>query len=845
MPAMQSGVHKLHLLDRSNGQNAVGGTSTPPCAPTPAPLKPTGEGLVQRDALQAENQGAFAHRANFVGSSTVAQDSAECVATGSVGVPCQRNTRLANRSNGPPLATIIEQSSRSTLNSRVSLLSVIEPASPCRVSQKRPRAPNDVELSRIPEQIPSGQDPSTPTEANKGRDVLLTGKNAFHIQARAVPPGNSSESKIANAQHTTSGQRLSSFFRHVLHTVQTTSRPSPLSQKATVQVDDIRPGPTQGSPRSHQRPAHATQPIRDTSSTPRQRNGSIASPTATPLEHSQTRCRKTSSSTGFEMSARADPPLLTALPHESESITVISSVCHLLPPSVATRPHERSASVHSAQQKPREETHNSGPAGVSMLQDQRRSDTPVCYTFEGVSICPGNASSLVPCDRPIEPSRNASFCSTMSTSYSGTVLGVDLDLGHDPFAVQGQHCSRSPTPVATPVWFTPQMGELERQASVSESPEQVSHRRPDTTAHSMKSFALTSLLPIAAASGIVTPNYNTPKISFYSPSGNLIQPDSSSSPGTNSSDFDDTPKNPNKSYYHDSRSTPLCTALPRATCASPTSRPALVPMTTPPIFSNPMPEHLRHHHNYRHPELSQIESTESFVVPAPAVRGCGGMVKSPSFTPRSGTRHQHDKSKSRSGSRHMHNRSTKSIVHNLRFEVNFYKAGLIGKAATCCGPNRNGEILRKRHVANTRTHVGSPSYSQKNSRSATSTMFVEEKGRLPSTSPKPDHSTLGPLAGQALRVCFCQPYDGVGRTTHAAAADMPCMSKSRSAPDGVGVVQAKRTRASSKALDGELPNSRIVDKSRGLFDRGEKKAAVGKPAIRARGRSDGVAAVGP
>lgn len=812
MPALQSGNY--NLLDRSNGQGPASSTSTPPNAPSPAPLKLVGDDFVPREALQSAGPDGFAARQGLVDSSTLPGKDADgyseyddrhtdCTVTGSTelarsrfldrpgAAPCNLTTRLANRSNGPPLETIVEHHSRSTLNSRLSLLSLARLAA---------------------------------------------------LQESEIAQTNTADSQIRDAEHTSGDQRVSSFLRNVLHTVQDTSRArpwsSPLIQTATVTSRKKRAEPTQRSQRSHQYDSDASQTICAGLSTPRMSNGSTSALSPTPPEHCQTRSRQTSSSADVKLSARADLPFLTGLTHGSDFINDPSPVPHLLSPSVATRSRERFTSVHPVQPKPREGAHNSGTAEVPALLSERRSDTPVQNTLQSVSVYPGNAPLLAQCDCAIEASRNASFCSTLSTSYSGTVLGVDLDLAPELIGVQNLRRSCSPTPVAPPVWFTPQMAELERQASMSESPEQTLNDRPNTTSHSIKSFALPSLLPIAAASGIITPNYSTPKISFYSPSGNLIQPESNSSPGTSSLEISGSPTL-KASYYYSIRSTPIHQAPPATTC-SPPVRPALVPMTTPPIFSAPMPAHLRHHHNYRHPEMSQIEFTGSFVLPTPAVRGCGGMVKSPSFTPRSGTWQQHNKSKS--GSFHGHHRSIGSIVRNLRFEARFYKARLITRACTSCGPSGKGKVLRKRHMVNRGAEGGSSSHQKNNASSAATTVVVEEKARISSTSHKHDDSTLGPLAAHTLRICFCQPYDGAGRLTNNVAADAPCISNSRSASDGVD--QAKRDRERVNEPDSELPNARVVSKKTDSTDKGDKKAAIGRIGTRARPRSDSVVSVG-
>ena len=83
------------------------------------------------------------------------------------------------------------------------------------------------------------------------------------------------------------------------------------------------------------------------------------------------------------------------------------------------------------------------------------------------------------------------------TSYSGSVLGIDLDLEQEFPGPSRRPCS--------PMWFT--------------------HREKSDTRdmHTITSSALPILLSLAAASGIVRRNNVTPFPSFHSPSGKLIR----------------------------------------------------------------------------------------------------------------------------------------------------------------------------------------------------------------------------------------------------------------------------------------------------------------------------------
>jgi hypothetical protein len=324
------------------------------------------------------------------------------------------------------------------------------------------------------------------------------------------------------------------------------------------------------------------------------------------------------------------------------------------------------------------------------------------------------------------------------------------------------------------------MAELERQASATETPESTIEIPTEVTRRSITSSALTSLLPIAAASGIVQPNYNTPKISFYSPSGRLIQPEGSSSPETPGSDWG-TPT-ASTSYYNRTNTLTANTTLSSAACFPP-ARPSLFPMTTPPTTTAQLPAHLRYHHNYRQPEKSQINSCESLIMSGPAVKGCDGVIRANIPAPISAVRHSPHK-RNKSSPQHKRHRSTKSLVRDLRGDANFYKSRLIHKAVQSCSSaaeqskQRSRATLVKNHTLRIDPAYPFARASKPHNRTTHALGRSREKpAQLPSTPAalkvNKDTEFLGPLAGHALRICFCQPYDGAGRET----AEAPCMRK--------------------------------------------------------------------
>ncbi|KAI4620909.1 hypothetical protein J4E83_005272 [Alternaria metachromatica] len=259
------------------------------------------------------------------------------------------------------------------------------------------------------------------------------------------------------------------------------------------------------------------------------------------------------------------------------------------------------------------------------------------------------------------------------------------------------------------------MAELERQASLSESPpepDQVAEAEP--TRRSITSSALTSLLPIAAASGIVRPNYDTPKISFFSPSGNLIQPEGSSTPGTTSaSDFSGSPTA--TTSYYDNKTTPA--TYPR------------------------------------------------------------------------------------------------SFAEDLKYEARFHRARLITAIIASCTSSGKGRVLRKRKAANRR--AAATAYVSMPRSCAGEATARPSKKRVHPRQPtaRREVGVLGPLAGHILRICFCQPYDGAGKTTASGATNKTCIGKSSNHTANTQSLSKKespRSNANDIDVDAALPNARVV-----------------------------------
>ena len=744
-------------------------------------------------------------------------------------VPYNLAVRLANRSNGAPLATIAEQGSYSTLNSHGSLLSVgrlpslrvVENTSPTHAPNKLSHTSEHRNLLRVTEDTHLEHVLDAPS---KGYDVPLrkdpkTSPRVDHAAIQpalsTIQPSQSTAYQIVRRDPEANSRDVKSFFRGVVHNVRAASRT--LSRSSSTQASlnehhDDRPETSEDSPYSHLSASDMSQLSDDRLDTPYRMPSASQSLSATrvlaPVDQTRNGQIFMVDPTS---SADAMPSLLDAKTYPLESQSTLAAVAQLPPPSVVARSREWSPSVRLVHSEPRDEAPRGRSAEAPTLSNESRNTISAGQTFYGISTSSNISHSLIEHERAREASRNTSFCSTMSTSYSGTVVGVDVDLQHD-FS-HPVRSSRPPTPIA-PVWFTPQMAELERQASISESPpdpNQVPEAVPPRC--SITSSALTSLLPIAAASGIVRPNYDTPKISFFSPSGNLIQPEGSSTPGTTSASGLSGLPVANTSYCDNRTTSTTYSAFPTTTWLPP-PRPSLRPMTTPPTSSAPLPAHLRFHHNYRRPERSQIDSTtgstKCFIVPAPSVHGCDGIVLTEGLAPHTKPRHSYEKNKPRP--QYKRRKSARSFAEDLRHEARFQRARLITAILASCTSSGKGRVICKRK-ASSRRAAATASVSIPRNRTGGNVTGARTK-RIDSreTTNKRDIGVLGPLAGHTLRICFCQPFDGAGKSTHTAATENTCIGKS----DHTRNMQSRskkespRTDTKEVEVDAVLPIARVV-----------------------------------
>jgi hypothetical protein len=405
---------------------------------------------------------------------------------------------------------------------------------------------------------------------------------------------------------------------------------------------------------------------------------------------------------------------------------------------------------------------NGGYSKSPTCSQRSREDCSGRYTYDGTPIYRSNAPSLYEFDR----SREVSFSNSASTTYSSSVLGVDLDLQQEfPLAVH-----RS----LTPIWVYSSVAD---RARVNEEAE-VQSVRP--TPRSVTSSALPVLLPLAVASGIVRPNHAAPYVSFHSPSGNLIQAEPSSSSSS-----------PTTSYYKNALS-----------MSEETPRPAAVPLTTPPHSSIAVPTYLE-----PRPQQKQVlhGPTRSHIVPQHAVtstvRGCNGVVlRTDSLTPRSGIPSQRPPSLS------SHSKSIPCLP-------------VSGSKSTLSHPQNRVQHSRPRFYTGASCASLSTPRVQRIKKPPKSINPVVSTADS-STKSRPHHvrsrsaigSSLAPLAAHTMRVCFCQPRDGDGD----GDGDGDALPRLRDTGDGAagGLGEACHDHAQASPPDGrgaEAARMRLLD----------------------------------
>jgi hypothetical protein len=723
-------------------------------------------------------------------------------------VPINLAFRLANRSNGVPLATIVEQGSYSTLNPQASLLGVgpfaslrvMENTSPrCGLPKILP-ASDEHALRLIIPNIQQERVPDPTTRAcSKPADKDI-GNMSPHGQS-AVPSLHTISDHLQTIQYQIeeiecdgNSQAIKDSGCGVLHHVRVVPRTQPKSSSTRTPVVE------HDKNRSEMSNDNSNSQLFVSDRLPAENHMLAALPgvSIAPLGMTQLSDRRYPSRDAGSLPTDFVPLAHPDCSSHKDPLHSLSSYTQLSKPLTAKHKCQLLSPVRLVVPEPRAELQAGCGDNASKILPPEKNPSLEASTFYGVSVSISDTHSPIEADRASDASQNTSFCSTISTSYSGAVVGVDVDLQHEfPHTT----CrSRVPTPVA-PVWFTPQMAALERHTSGSRPPKAEQVLGTGLSRRSITSSALTTLLPIAAASGIVHPNYNTPKISFLSPSGSLIQPEGSPTPSTtNASDFSGpTVASTSKS----SKPAHVSYSIFPATCLPP-PRPSLRPMTTPPTSSVPLPANLRHHHNYRRPEKSQInpevEYAHSFNEPGLVVKGCDGIVPTSTLPAYTQSRRSYEETKARP--QYTKHRSARVFRDNVRLKVRSRKAMLMTAICTTTG---KGRILRKQDEA--ATYASMP-HKRRLVAAATS-----GKKRIHDRYARRKCKTglVGPIAGHVLRVCFCQPYDGAGKQTHDVAAKTFCMRNYASDMHGTSKKDTPPTNATDgDVVDAVLPNARVV-----------------------------------
>jgi hypothetical protein len=704
------------------------------------------------------------------------------------GIPYSFAVRCANRSNGAPLATIIEQGSVSTLNSQGSPLSIarlpsvraVENVLPGCVSYSISRSSDGKGLKGIEEDIHQERDihPKTNVTIRKIEEYR-SDSGPLHKVDTSTPvvsqeAGQPDTFQLPETEQELGNSGLRSFWRGVFQKGRSDSRSRSRTRSHSSSTTNAPDAPSSMEWSNQNNTSTQTSPPQIFSSRAgvslipenAKQSGSINHlPSPTSVETHATNRTSSGTSVKFEPSADACLPKLPLPPYTTPQVADTDSFPHLSPQNE----REAASSVRYVPPEPRDSTpdHVLGPA--TTLAQRSGDELSLQYTSNGVPFYRVNGSSSLNIDRTRDTSQNPSFCSTMSTSYSGTVLGVDLDLQHN-----FPHSARRSL---TPVWFTPI--EPKHQTTSREEPSYLQEQKDtkELPSRCVTSPALSALLPIAAAERIVQPNFKTSQLSFFSPSGNLIQTENDSSPPPlptrrSKSRSSHQRTRINSSSYYETAETPKAYDALAATIGLPPSRPALVPMTTPPYSKAPLPTHLRHHHNYQHPEFSQITSeadsdpdlhmnTPSLIRTPSNVKGCGGVVR-PDF-------HTSWPNTPSTSSQQRDPKSERSLSCLFLSEQNISRFNILS-------PHK-GKTLKKRD----------PGHRRSQTQSGT--------------------SSSAPAVGHLMRSCFCQPYDGAG--------------------DGVDGKTRKR--------DSQTPIARVVEKA-GADMGGENRVGDG---VRMRGGSEG------
>ncbi|ORY13054.1 hypothetical protein BCR34DRAFT_586775 [Clohesyomyces aquaticus] len=751
--------------------------------------------------------------------------------------------RYASRPNGTPLATIIEQGSYSTLASRASPLSVRSrlpslDLTNCKSPEHHSRNIDQLALGDILEHPIPKPDEEQILHSKEG---LEAGREISHspVPAATAPIetapreyDNSGPVTLPNVEYNVNSKGVRSMLRGLLQNVRDASRHSRSSSTANRPNLTVRE--TAGTEESPNRSPQAKKIVESANDAflaalaDRRKPNQTHHQPCSPLDSGS----RTQNRDLFLLSDLRDSRLRPAHRSDRSSFNVPADegdgLSHLrLPSPRSTRPNEWPVFASS---EARENVQDYNPSGTDCLSNRGRDARSARYTDDDVPIFRDDAPSLQESDQALD----TSFNTDPSTDYSGTILGVDLDL-----YMQLPPIRRSSTPASA--WFNPQYTPIDSRADPfhidqgeradsfhttrerktelgqTNEEERTSAKPSSPLLHSITSSALPVLLPLAAASGIVRPNHSSPHLSFFSPSGHLIQAESSAS----------STKAPST----------------RRPALEPLARPAVLPATTPSSLVR-LPSHIRHQRHRHTPtqivpqaavdgKIKECDGIPSQKVVESVVKGCDGMIRVNSTQPRCGLRpscdqhyaphSRHDSKCSTTTSRlsaparlntNQHgkhnslsdswNNFTRRISRSMSISIlvpptpappphpppNTPPKGVPVPAAS----NPSNTMPMQIRLENQNQNRNGGRKLQKQKRDAT-----PKQG---STSTPTRSELVGPAVGFSLRVCFCQPWDGTGGSGHTVGGK--CLGDKCDEPVHAGM---------DAAVEG-VENVRVVERDR-------------------------------
>jgi len=378
-------------------------------------------------------------------------------------IPYHLAVRFANRSNGAPLSTIIEQGSYSTLNSGGSLLSASHFPSSNSAGMPSPgavhrgsRSLDGSYVDRSPENTPQKHAMAHASDAYRTlsddyqhHQIIDTTTPITTAQDLPQSPKTQISEPDPGYGEVRPRDVLRGLLRNVRAASRTQSRSSSSTQTPVVSKRDSRPETNDSSPLcqvpgDYHGPKQAACLAGDNTSNAVQSLFSITP--HTPILSSRPTNRKTPL-TSHSVAAgepTCQPSKQPSLP-QFKQVHTPEPIRRTLATPDAWPSRDRASSVRLVPPEPRDVACVTVTAGASTSSDRCNDSNSALDTFYGVSVPSNSASSLHKHDCSKQPSQNASFCSTLSTSYSGTVLGVDLDL---QFKTPGSvRHSSSPMPV--------------------------------------------------------------------------------------------------------------------------------------------------------------------------------------------------------------------------------------------------------------------------------------------------------------------------------------------------------------------------------------------------------------